>query len=76
MPQAGASELQGAALREAKKVRSWTKGLTAGELKLLGTLGSVLPALEVQDIWEPAAGPAPTAVGSWRRGWARARCRP
>jgi len=44
-------------LREAKEVTCWGKGLTAEELKLLGTLGSVLPALE--DLWliEPAAGP-------------------
>ena len=44
-------------LREAKVV-NWCKScLTADELKLLGTLGSVLPAL--QDLWlrQPAAGP-------------------
>ena len=34
------------ALREAKRVDWYYKGLTADELKLLGTLGSVLPALE------------------------------
>jgi hypothetical protein len=46
------------ALREAKAVFCCNKkGLTADELKLLGTLGSVLPALEVLDLWEPAAGP-------------------
>ena len=45
------------ALREAKEVRWWNKGLTADELKLLGTLGSVLPALEVLHLIEPAAGP-------------------
>ena len=45
------------ALREAKVVYWCNKGLTADELKLLGTLGSVLPALEVLDLWEPAAGP-------------------
>ena len=44
------------ALREAKMVRCWGKGLTADELKLLGTLGSVLPALETLDLYEPAAG--------------------
>ena len=55
MPQAGASELQGAARGEGGH---WcNKGLTADELKLLGTLGSVLPALERLDLHEPAAGP-------------------
>ena len=34
------------ALREAKEVNCHNKGLTADELALLGTLGSVLPALE------------------------------
>ena len=45
------------ALREAKEVRWWNKGLTAADLRLLGTLGSVLPALEVLRLCEPAAGP-------------------
>ena len=45
------------ALREAKAVTWWNKGLTADELKLLGTLGSVLPALETLHLCEPAAGP-------------------
>ena len=45
------------ALREAKQVYWCHKGLTADELKLLGTLGSVLPALERLDLYEPAAGP-------------------
>jgi len=44
-------------LREAKMVWSLNKGLTADELALLGTLGSVLPALEMLDLCEPAAGP-------------------
>ena len=44
-------------LREAKVVDCYYKGLTADELKLLGTLGSVLPALEVLYLIEPAAGP-------------------
>ena len=44
-------------LREAKEVCWCHKGLTADELKLLGTLGSVLPALERLDLCEPAAGP-------------------
>ena len=45
------------ALREAKAVDCCYKGLTADELKLLGTLGSVLPALVELDLYEPAAGP-------------------
>ena len=45
------------ALREAKVVYWWHKGLTADELKLLGTLGSVLPALKLLYLSEPAAGP-------------------
>jgi len=45
------------ALREAKEVRWWCKGLTVEELKLLGTLGSVLPALRVLHLEAPAAGP-------------------
>ena len=45
------------ALREAKEVVCWHKGPTADELKLLGTLGSVLPALEELHLNEPAAGP-------------------
>ena len=44
-------------LREAKEVYWHFKGLTADELKLLGTLGSVLPALEYLTLQEPAAGP-------------------
>jgi hypothetical protein len=46
------------ALREAKQVDWNHNGLTADELKLLGTLGSVLPALEtLLTLCEPAAGP-------------------
>jgi len=44
-------------LREEKKVYWNQKGLTADELKLLGTLGSVLPALEMLRLCEPAADP-------------------
>ena len=44
-------------LREAKVVRCYSRGLTADELKLLGTLGSVLPALKELHLREPAAGP-------------------
>ena len=41
------------ALREANEVYWHFKGLTADELKLLGTLGSVLPALERLYLTEP-----------------------
>eukprot|EP00964_Phaeocystis_antarctica_P087109 scaffold55232_cov63-Phaeocystis_antarctica.AAC.2 len=44
-------------LREAKEIYSHDKGLTAADLALLGTLGSVLPALEKLVLHEPAAGP-------------------
>jgi hypothetical protein len=44
-------------LREAEGVRWIKKGLTADELALLGTLGSVLPALKWLRLFEPAAGP-------------------
>merc|ERR1711951_346236 len=45
------------ALREEKMVNWGNKGLTADELKLLGTLGSVLPALKVLILCQPAADP-------------------
>ena len=46
------------ALREAMSVSCSHKGLSAADLATLGTLGSVLPALEVLHlIDEPAAGP-------------------
>ena len=44
-------------LREAKEVVLPYKGLSSDDLVLLGTLGSVLPALERLDLYEPAAGP-------------------
>ena len=44
-------------LREAKSVDSWHKGLSADDLATLGTLGSVLPALESLYLIEPTAGP-------------------
>ena len=44
-------------LREAKKVSLQHKGLSSGDLALLGKLGSVLPALEELRLIEPAAGP-------------------
>ena len=45
------------ALREAKGVVWRHKGLSSDDLALLGTLGSVLPALESLRLCEPAAGP-------------------
>jgi hypothetical protein len=44
-------------LREAKVVGCLRKGLSADDLATLGTLGSVLPSLEVLRLCEPAAGP-------------------
>ena len=44
-------------LREARRVEWFHKGLSSDDLALLGTLGSVLPALEELHLWEPAAGP-------------------
>ena len=44
-------------LREAKRVECIHKGLSSDDLSLLGTLGSVLPALETLILHEPAAGP-------------------
>jgi len=45
-------------LREAKEVELFkSKGLSSNDLALLGTLGSVLPALETLSLYEPAANP-------------------
>ena len=44
-------------LREARRVEWFHKGLSSDDLALLGTLGSVLPALERLLLYEPAAGP-------------------
>ena len=44
-------------LREAKKIKWIEKGLSVADLALLGTLGSVLPALEVLVLTERSAGP-------------------
>ena len=38
---------------------------------MLGTLGSVLPALETLHLCEPAAGSEGERQLAWRRGWAR-----
>jgi hypothetical protein len=56
MPQAGAAELQGAARAEGGQLL-YGRGLSATHLATLGTLGSVLPALETLHVSEPAAGP-------------------
>ena len=51
------------ALRKAKAVYCYNKGLTVDEMKLLGTLGSVLPALEDLRLIELiASGPGPDSV--------------
>jgi hypothetical protein len=44
-------------LREANRVHCLQKGLSADDLATLGTLGSVLPALEMLFLYEPKAGP-------------------
>ena len=44
-------------LREAKKVCRDCKGLFVADLAMLGTLGSVLPALKMLSLWESSAGP-------------------
>ena len=44
-------------LREAKWVTWQCKGLSAADLTFLGTLGSVLPALEKMDLYDLTAGP-------------------
>eukprot|EP00964_Phaeocystis_antarctica_P074696 scaffold45993_cov61-Phaeocystis_antarctica.AAC.1 len=44
-------------LREAKRVDWCNTGLTAADLAFLGTLGSVLPALETLALFEKSAGP-------------------
>jgi len=45
------------ALREATEIDWSKKGLSVADLTTLGTLGSVLPALEEWDLEEPSAGP-------------------
>ena len=44
-------------LREVTKFDGINKSLSSDDLALLGTLGSVLPALETLSLIEPAAGP-------------------
>eukprot|EP00964_Phaeocystis_antarctica_P116702 scaffold80609_cov63-Phaeocystis_antarctica.AAC.3 len=49
-------------LREAKGVTCHNRGLTAGDLALLGTLGSVLPALEKLILYETSDAAGPNGV--------------
>ena len=49
-------------LREAKEVQWRDKGLTVADLELLGTLGSVLPALESMYLWEKSGAAGPDGV--------------
>ena len=42
---------------EAKELRCINKGLSVDDLAMLGTLGSVLPALEELYLYQPTAGP-------------------
>jgi hypothetical protein len=66
-------------MREAKEIKWMGKALSETDLATLGTLGSVLPALERLELLD-----SPTRVlrthwavcCGWRRGWAQARCRP
>ena len=51
-------------------------GLTTADLALLGTLGSVLPALEGMGLSERGAAGLDGVQSGWRKGWVRARCRP
>ena len=63
-------------LRVATRVVWMNAGLIAADLATLGTLGSVLPALEALTLVDQDGQPAPMACSGWLRGWARARCRP
>eukprot|EP00964_Phaeocystis_antarctica_P005975 scaffold3261_cov67-Phaeocystis_antarctica.AAC.17 len=49
-------------LREAKEVQWRDKGLTVADLELLGTLSSVLPALESLYLWEKSGAAGPDGV--------------
>ena len=49
-------------LREAKEVQRRDKGLTVADLELLGTLGSVLPALESLYLWGKSGAAGPDGV--------------
>ena len=62
-------------LREAKQVQWWGKSFTAADLATLGSLGSVLPALETLCLSEPTASPDSVRAAGGEAG-ARARCLP
>ena len=62
-------------LREAKEVCWFKKGLSAADLATLGSLGSVLPALETLCLSEPTASPDSVRAAGGEAG-ARARCLP
>eukprot|EP00964_Phaeocystis_antarctica_P073355 scaffold44993_cov72-Phaeocystis_antarctica.AAC.3 len=49
-------------LRQAKKVKCLDKGLSSADLALLGTLGSVLPALETLALFDSAGEACPDGV--------------
>ena len=49
-------------LREAKEVQLENRGLTAADLATLGTLGSVLPALERLILWQSSGAAGPDGV--------------
>ena len=63
-------------LREAKRLRLNNKGLTADDLALLGTLGSVLPALETLVLIGYSGAASPDGLERLVGPRARARCRP
>jgi hypothetical protein len=63
-------------LREAKRLRLNNKGLSADNLALLGTLGSVLPALETLVLIGYSGAASPDGLERLVEGpRARARCR-
>ena len=49
-------------LREAKKISWYEKGLSSDDLATLGTLGSVLPALDTLLLWERSGAAGPNGV--------------
>ena len=56
-------------MREASMVCWWFKDVSAPDLATLGTLGSVLPALQILTLATTTqAQPAPRACSGWRRG--------
>jgi len=74
VPQGGDAELQGAARGEEAPLNN--KGLSADDLALLGTLGSVLPALETLVLIGYSGAASPDGLERLVEGpRARARCR-